>query len=184
MKRTAPCFICYVNCRHSFHNKAHFAEGLCGTNLCRVRLTWGDGPVRPVAAALARLMVVILIISVHTVKVLWTFVLWHNEKQPQYGAFLYLDVGYGMRTGCFSHRCLIMVAALLPLKPPESSSALQLHTSSARRAMFSAGKITREHKERYKFSKDLAFLRWLVTNKQWISMTKQILFETVVIKHP
>lgn len=50
-------------------------------------------------------------------------------------------VGYGMRTGCLPHRCVMMAAALSPLMPPDSSSALQPHTSSASRAMWSAGKV-------------------------------------------
>lgn len=45
-----------------------------------------------------------------------------------------------MRTGCLPHRCVMMVVALLPLIPPDSSSALQPHISSARRAMFLADK--------------------------------------------
>lgn len=35
----------------------------------------------------------------------------------------------------------MMAAALLPLRPPERSSALQPHTSSASRAILSADKI-------------------------------------------
>lgn len=93
-------------------------------------LTWSNGPVSPVTLTLAWLMVEVLIIPAHTVKEL------HVAGK---NICRHLAAGYGMRTGCPLHRCSTMAAEFLPLRPPDSSSALQTQSSSASRAMLHAG---------------------------------------------
>lgn len=70
---------------------------------------------------------------------------WLNTSPTFFLFFSFLRGGYGMRTGCLSHRCVIMAVALFPLKPPDRSWALQSQTSSTSRAMFSAGGKRSQH---------------------------------------
>lgn len=120
------------------------------------RLTRSHRPVRPVTPTLARLVVEVFVIPVHAVKKRYRLSYFGVKGQIGF----HLRGGFGMRTGCFSHRCVITAAALFPLSPPDRSWARQSQTSSASRAMFPA-------EERERFEASPCFIRTVRLRLRW-----------------